>query len=177
MIARSVLIIFAISFSVLADEDNLSLSLLNAELKKNYAFIERSLNQSAMKIDNSSGKIFFDETGITINVLSPFKENYRIEDGIIEIHDLYLDQKQSINIEQANNFFLNLLIEGIDENNPTYKVNIVNDNTIEIMSIEQNNLVSFLFFKNRLELIRYTDSIGVEHGIELQPLWLQNYFL
>ena len=170
MIARSVLIIFAISFSVLADEDNLSLSLLNAELKKNYAFIERSLNQSAMKIDNSSGKIFFDETGITINVLSPFKENYRIEDGIIEIHDLYLDQKQSINIEQANNFFLNLLIEGIDENNPTYKVNIVNDNTIEIMSIEQNNLVSFLFFKNRLELIRYTDSIGVEHGIELQPL-------
>ena len=170
MIARSVLIIFAISFSVLAKEDNLSLSLLNAELKKNYAFIERSLNQSAMKIDNSSGKIFFDETGITINVLSPFKENYRIEDGIIEIHDLYLDQKQSINIEQANNFFLNLLIEGIDENNPTYKVNIVNDNTIEIMSIEQNNLVSFLFFKNRLELIRYTDSIGVEHGIELQPL-------
>ena len=170
MIARSVLIIFAISFSVLAKEDNLSLSLLNAELKKNYAFIERSLNQSAMKIDNSSGKIFFDETGITINVLSPFKENYRIEDGIIEIHDLYLDQKQSINIEQANNFFLNLLIEGIDENNPTYKVNIVNDNTIEIMSIEQNNLVSFLFFKNRLELIRYTDSIGVEHGIELEPL-------
>ena len=169
MIARSLLIIFAINFSVLANEDKISLSLLNAELKKNYAFIERSLNHSAMKIDNSSGKIFFDETGITINILTPFKENYRIEGGIIEIHDLYLDQKQSINIDQANNFFLNLLIEGIDENNPTYRVNIVDD-IIEVISFEQNNLVSFLFFKNKLDLIRYTDSLGVEHGIELQPL-------
>ena len=170
MIARLILIIFAINFSVLAGDDKVSLSLLNAELKKNYAFVERSLNQSQMKIDNSSGKIFFDETGITINVLTPFQENYRIEDGMIEIHDLFLDQKQVINVEQANNFFLNILIEGINENNPSYRVNIVDNDIIEIMSIEQNTLVSFLFFKNRLELIRYTDSIGVEHGIELRPL-------
>ena len=170
MIARLILIVFAINFSVLADDDKISLSLLNAELKKNYAFVERSLNKSQMKIDNSSGKIFFDETGITINVLTPFKENYRIEGGMIEIHDLFLDQKQLINVDQANNFFLNILIEGIDENNPSYRVNIVNNDIIEIMSTEQSTLVSFLFFKNRLELIRYTDSIGVEHGIELRPL-------
>ena len=170
MIARLVLIIFAINFSALADDDKVSLSLLNAELKKNYSFVERSLNQSQMKIDNSSGKIFFDETGITINVLTPFKENYRIEDGMIEIHDLFLDQKQLIDVEQANNFFLNILIEGIDENNPSYRVNIVDNDIIEIMSIEDNTLVSFLFFKKRLELIRYTDSIGVEHGIELRQL-------
>ena len=56
------------------------------------------------------------------------------------------------------------------ENNSSYRVNIVDNDIIEIMSIEQNTLVSFLFFKNRLELIRYTDSIGVEHGIELRPL-------
>ena len=49
-------------------------------------------------------------TGITINVLTPFKENYRIEGGMIEIHDLFLDQKQLIDVEQANNFFLNILI-------------------------------------------------------------------
>ena len=170
MIARLILVVLSVNFSVLADEDKVSLSLLNAELKKNYAFVERSLNQSAMKIDNSSGKIFFDENGITINVLTPFEENYRIEGGMIEIHDLFLDQKQVINVEQANNFFLNILIEGINENNPSYRVNIVDNDIIEIMSIEQNTLVSFLFFKNRLELIRYTDSIGVEHGIELRPL-------
>ena len=170
MIARLIFIVFAVNFPVFADEGKLSLSLLKAELKKNYAFFERSLNQSAMKIDNSSGKIFFDESGITINVLTPFEENYRIEGGMIEIHDLFLDQKQVINVEQANNFFLNILVEGIDEDNPSYKVNIVDDEIIEIMSIDQKKLVSFLFFKNRLELIRYTDSMGVEHGIELRPL-------
>ena len=83
---------------------------------------------------------------------------------------MFLDQKQVINVEQANNFFLDILIEGIDEDNPSYKVNIVDDDIIEVMSYEQNNLVSFLFFKNKLDLIRYTDSLGVEHGIELQPL-------
>ena len=83
---------------------------------------------------------------------------------------MFLDQKQVINVEQVNNFFLNILLEGIDEDNPSYKINIVDDEIIEIMSIDQKTLVSFLFFKNRLELIRYTDSIGVEHGIELRPL-------
>jgi len=60
MIARLILVVLSVNFSVLADEDKVSLSLLNAELKKNYAFVERSLNQSAKKIDNSSGKIFFE---------------------------------------------------------------------------------------------------------------------
>ena len=48
---------YILSFSILADE-HISLSLLNSELKKNYAFTERSLNQSDLKIESSSGNIF-----------------------------------------------------------------------------------------------------------------------
>ena len=69
MIKCFLLILSTIHFSVFADQNQLSVSLLNSELKKNYTFVERSLNQSAMKIENSSGKILFDDVGITVNVL------------------------------------------------------------------------------------------------------------
>ena len=160
---------YILSFSILADE-HISLSLLNSELKKNYAFTERSLNQSDLKIETSSGKIFFDDEGVTINVITPFEENYRIEGGNLEIHDVFLDQKQTIDIDQADNFFINLLMNGIDENSEAYSINHINDQTIEIISASSSDLITFSFVLNKLNLIRYKDSIGVEHGIELTPL-------
>jgi len=81
-----------------------------------------------------------------------------------------LDQTQVINIEELDNFFLNLLINGIDENAETYSINIINDSVIQIIDNSNSNLISFLFLDNQLNLIRYKDSLGVEHGIELTPL-------
>ena len=108
-------LILAFNFSVFAAASSISSDLLNNELKKNYSFVERSLNQSDLKIETSTGKIFFDKTGVTVNVLTPFEENYRVEDGKLEIHDVFLDQKQIVDINDIDNFFLNILIDGIDE--------------------------------------------------------------
>ena len=58
---------YILSFSILADE-HISLSLLNSELKKNYAFTERSLNQSDLKIESSSGNIFIDPNGKAVDI-------------------------------------------------------------------------------------------------------------
>ena len=148
----------------------ISTSLLNSELKKNYLFLERSLSESEMKIDTSSGKIFYTDEQISIHVLSPFEENYTIKGDTIEIHDVYLDQIQIINIKELNNFFLNLLIDGIDEHADTYSINIINDSLIQIIDNLNSNIISFSFLENQLNLIRYKDSLGVEHGIELTPL-------
>ena len=93
-------------FSVFINASSISTSLLNRELKKNYSFIERSLNESDMRIDTSSGKIFFTNQEILIHVLTPFEEDYRIYEDTIEIHDVFLDQTQVINIEKFDNFFL-----------------------------------------------------------------------
>ena len=84
-------LILAFHFSVFTAASSSSLDLLNNELKKNYSFVERSLNQSDLKIETSTGKIFFDNTGVTVNVLTPFEENYRVQDGKLEIHDVFLD--------------------------------------------------------------------------------------
>ena len=61
-------------------------------------------------------------------------------------------------------------MNGIDENSEAYSINHINDQTIEIISASSSDLIIFSFASNKLNLIRYKDSIGVEHGIELTPL-------
>ena len=170
MIAKFFFILVAFNFSALAAALSISSEFLNSELKKNYSFVERSLNQSDLKIETSSGKIFFDKAGVTVNVLTPFEENYRVEDGNLEIHDLFLDQKQIVAISDVDNFFLNILIDGIDDSAEEYSINQIDGTTIQIISTNRSNLITFSFVDNKLNLIRYKDSVGVEHGIELTPL-------
>ena len=170
MIVRFFFMLIALYFSLVTHAFTISVDILNNELKKNYLFVERSFNQSDLKIETSSGKILFDQGGVTINVLTPFEENYRIEGHRIEIHDVFLDQKQTIDIDQLDNFFLNILMNGIDKNSEEYSISLINDATIEIISINTSNSIQFSFIANKLNLIRYKDSIGVEHGIELTLL-------
>ena len=161
---------FVFLFAVFIDASTISTSLLNIELKKNYSFVERSLNESDMKIDSSTGNIFFTNEDISIQVLTPFEENYRIREDTIEIHDIFLDQKNVIDIKDLDNFFLDLLLEGVDQDSETYSVDIINDSTIQVFENNGLNVVSFSFIGNKLKLIRYQDSLGVEHGIELTLL-------
>ena len=169
MIARF-FITLVFLFSVSLDAKSISTNLLNDQLKRNYSFIERSLNESEMQIGNSAGKILFKNDEVIIQVLTPFEENYRINKETIEIHDVFLDQKQTIEIDQINNFFLDLLIEGVDEDSEDYSVRIIQDSTIKIYENDSSSVISFLFIDNQLKLIRYTDSLGVEHGVELTLL-------
>jgi len=161
---------FVFLFAVFIDASTISTSLLNIELKKNYSFVERSLNESDIKIDSSTGNIFFTNEDISIQVLTPFEENYRIREDTIEIHDIFLDQKNVIDIKDLDNFFLDLLLEGVDQDSETYSVDIINDSTIQVFENNGLNVVSFSFIGNKLKLIRYQDSLGVEHGIELTLL-------
>lgn len=157
-------------FSASLDATSISTNLLNDQLKRNYSFIERSLNESEMQIGNSTGKILFKNDEVIIQVLTPFEENYRINKETIEIHDVFLDQKQTIEIDQINNFFLDLLIEGVDEDSEDYSVRIIQDSTIKIYENDSSSVINFIFTDNQLKLIRYTDSLGVEHGVELTLL-------
>ena len=62
------------------------------------------------------------------------------------------------------------LINGIDENASEYKVNHTNDAVTEIIPNDGSSSIKFFFNNKALNLIRYQDSIGVEHGIELTPI-------
>ena len=74
-----------------------------------------------------------------------------------------------VDIKTSENFFLDILMNGIVENSAEYQVSI-NTNSIDIIASDENNTVNFFFNENSLRLIKYKDSIGVEHGIELTEL-------
>ena len=134
---------FVFLFAVFIDASTISTSLLNVELKKNYTFVERSLSEANMQIDSSTGNIFFTNEDISIQVLTPFEENYRIREDTIEIHDIFLDQKNVIDIKELDNFFLDLLLEGIDEASETYSVDIINDSIIQVFETTVLMLLAF----------------------------------
>ena len=75
-----------------------------------------------------------------------------------------------IDLSQTDNFFLNILINGIDENADFYSISQLDESRIQINSLDGSNEILFYFIEETLNLIRYTDSIGVEHAIELKPL-------
>lgn len=161
------LIIFTFSLVV---RPEISLFHLNNELKKNYSFVERSLNKTDLKINSSSGEILFDKDGISVNIFSPYEEKYRIVDNTLQIYDVFLDQTQIIPLETIDNLFLNILVHGVDEKSNQYIVKFPNFSSIEIDPKEPNEPIKFFFLEKKLKRIHFIDSIGIEHGIELNEI-------
>ena len=112
MILRLILIIFFFSPFTSA-QNQISIDYLNNALKQNYLFVERSLNKSALNIEESSGKIFFNKSQLVVEILSPYKERYLINKTSIEIHDLDLDQKRIIDLNELKNLNLQDIKEKI----------------------------------------------------------------
>ena len=78
MIARIFYSLSLFSSFTFADQSNLA-DLLNEALSHNYSFVERSLNQSDLRIEESAGEILFNTSkGFVVNILSPFKERYEV---------------------------------------------------------------------------------------------------
>ena len=142
MILRFILIIFFFSPFASA-QDQISIDYLNNALKQNYLFIERSLNKSSLNIEESSGKFFFNKSQLIVEILSPYKERYLINETSIEIHDLDLDQTRIMDLNELNNSFINVLIHGIKENSPHYSVMNIDADTIELSFYDQSNPIKF----------------------------------
>ena len=169
MINRFLFFVFLVSAPIYG-EDTLSLDMLNKALTKNYSFVERSLNQSAIQIEESSGEIFFENSGLTVNINSPFKERYRVLEDLIEIYDVDLEQTRTVRLDDINNVFISALIYGVQEQSTNYQINYYDGETLELLPIDSSPGIKFFFNSEKLKLIRYTDSFGVEHGIELTQL-------
>jgi outer membrane lipoprotein-sorting protein len=153
-----------------ADQANIE-DLLNEALSHNYSFIERSLNQLDLKIEESAGEILFNgNKGFVVNISSPFKERYEVNQDKVTIFDLDLDQSRAINLEDINSIFIKVLLSGLSSQSNEYQIKLNDSNNFSIIPADDSPEIKFIFNKNFLTLIRYTDNLGIEHGIELKKL-------
>ena len=122
MIARIFYSLSLFSSLTFADQSNLA-DLLNEALSHNYSFVERSLNQSDLRIEESAGEILFNTSkGFVVNISSPFKERYEVNQDTVTIFDLELNQSRAMSLEDINSIFIKVLLSGLSSQSTEYKI-------------------------------------------------------
>ena len=156
--------------SLVSAQQQPTLEQLNNSLSANYSFVERSLNQNGLNIEESTGEIVFNASGFIVNVITPFKESYEVTQEIVTIVDLELNQSQVLRLEDVDSIFIKALLHGINNQSPEYKVQLTEPHILSLIPTDNSSSIQFIFNKERLKVMRYKDNLGIEHAIELTQL-------
>ena len=96
-----------------------------------------------------------DDKSIVIEINSPFREKYYINDNEIKIHDLDFNQIKKISINDINeSMLINLLIDGFPKNfnnqinikERVFFIDFINENTVQIKfkdNMQIDNIIEF----------------------------------
>ncbi len=135
---------------------------LNDFFNGDLTFTQTSLNKNKNLIEESEG-IFkrLEDNSIVIEISTPFRENYFIDENKIEIHDLDFDQVRIIRREDIKeNIFLGYLVDGFDD---SYISSELNDYEFKLKINEQNIDLKFIS-KNHLQ-IKFKDNMDINNLI------------
>ena len=135
---------------------------LNEFFKNNLEFVQTSFNTINNSFDKSYGNFSRDlNNNIVIEIKSPFKEIYFINEDGIEIHDLEFNQKRFIKNQDISNNILKLIKNGFNDESSYIKK--VDDNKFKITEFENN--YHFEFLSNDTLQIKYKDNMNLDNLI------------
>ncbi len=129
---------------------------LNTFFDNELFFIQTSINKLNNNVDESKGTYMKnDDKSIVIEINSPFREKYYINDNEIKIHDLDFNQIKKISINDINeSMLINLLIDGFPKNfnnqinikERVFFIDFINENTVQIKfkdNMQIDNIIEF----------------------------------
>ena len=135
---------------------------LNDFFKNNLEFVQTSFNTINNSFDKSYGNFSRDlNNNIKIEINSPFKEIYFINEDGIEIHDLEFNQKRFIKNQDISNNILKFIKNGF--NDEALNLEQVNNNKFKITEFEKNYYFEFLS-SDTLQ-IKYKDNMDLDNLI------------
>ena len=135
---------------------------LNEFFKNNLEFVQTSFNTINNSFDKSYGNFSRDlNNNIKIEINSPFKEIYFINENGIEIHDLEFNQKRFIKNQDISNNILKFIKNGF--NDESFYIEQLDDNKFEITEFEKNYYFEFL--SNDDLQIKYKDNMNLDNLI------------
>lgn len=135
---------------------------LNDFFDSDLTFTQTSLNKNKNLMEESEG-IFkrLEDNSILIEISTPFRENYFIDENKIEIHDLDFDQVRIIRREDIKeNIFLGYLVDGFDD---SHIFSQLNDYEFKLKINEQNIDLKFIN-KNHLQ-VKFKDNMDINNLI------------
>ena len=149
--------------------DQLSL-FFNNDLK----FIQSSLNTITNTFDRTEGEYSRKNNLIIISVISPYKENYYINDKNIEIHDLDFDQIRTIPLGEIEDTFLINFLR--NQSLQTYDIENIKEDSFKLLKNDKEYNFEFLD-KDELQ-VKFTDNMNVKNIVKFYiKLWLPILFL
>ena len=139
-----------------------SIESLNIFFKNNLEFVQTSFNTINNSFDKSYGNFSRDSNNnIKIEINSPFKEIYFINEDGIEIHDLEFNQKRFIKNQDISSSILKLIKNGF--NDESLNLEQVDSTKFKITEFEKNYYFEFL--SNDTLQIKYKDNMNLDNLI------------
>ena len=137
--------------------DQLSL-FFNNDLK----FIQSSLNTITNTFDRTEGEYSKKNNLIIINITSPYKENYYINDKNIEIHDLDFDQIRTIPLSEIEDMLLINFLR--NQSLETYDIKNINKDSFKLLKNDKEYDFEFID-KDELQ-VKFTDNMNLKNIVK-----------
>ena len=135
---------------------------LDKFFENNLEFVQTSFNSINNSFDKSYGYFSRDlSNNIKIEINSPFKEIYFINENGIEIHDLEFNQKRFIKNQDISYNILKFIKNGF--NDELSNIEQVDDRKFKITEFEKNYYFEFL--TNDTLQIKYKDNMNLDNLI------------
>jgi hypothetical protein len=157
---KRILVLFALMSSIPAQTsvlDQLSL-FFNNDLQ----FVQSSLNTITNTFDRTEGEYSKKNNLIIINVTSPYKENYYINDKNIEIHDLDFDQIRTIPLSEIEDTFLINFLR--NQSLQTYDIKNIKEDSFKLLKNDKEYNFEFLD-KDELQ-VKFTDNMNEKNIVK-----------
>ena len=137
-------------------------------------FIQNSLNTITNTFDRTEGEYSKKNNLIIINITSPYKENYYINDKNIEIHDLDFDQIRTIPLSEIEDMLLINFLR--NQSLETYDIKNINEDSFKLLKNDKEYDFEFID-KDELQ-VKFTDNMNLKNIVKFYiKLWLPILFL
>jgi len=125
-------------------------------------FIQSSLNTITNTFDRTEGEYSKKNNLIIINITSPYKENYYINDKNIEIHDLDFDQIRTIPLSEIEDMLLINFLR--NQSLETYDIKNINEDSFKLLKNDKEYDFEFID-KDELQ-VKFTDNMNLKNIVK-----------
>ena len=137
-----------------------SIDKFNNLINKDLSFVQKSLDAISNQYIESTGTLIHQDALIIVNIKTPYKEKYTINDTFIEIYDYDFEQSRVIQLDDIDTNMIHYLKNGITE---SQNIKVLSTNAIEIN--ENNNKTYIEVLDEKRFLIKFKDNMNVTNLI------------
>ena len=137
-----------------------SIDKFNNLINKDLSFVQKSLDAISNQYIESTGTLIHQDALIIVNIKTPYKEKYTINDTFIDVYDYDFEQSRVIQLDDIDTNMIHYLKNGITE---SQNIKVLSTNAIEIS--ENNNKTYIEVLDEKRFLIKFKDNMNVTNLI------------